>query len=277
MQLSEGQNELIKFVYEKKLFLIDLDGTIYLGDKLIKDSDKFINILKKKNKEYVFMTNNSSKSKQQYVEKLNDFGMGITEENIFSSNEATSLYLKKKFSNARVLYMGTDESANEMMKWGIDVSIPCKGNYDEPFDVAVLAYDTTMTYEKLATFCLVLRKGIPFLSSHPDLNCPSIEGPLPDNGSFIELIATSTGRRPEAIIGKPNFGMIEIALNKYNLQKNDMIIIGDRLYTDIKMGYDNDVDTLLVLSGETKEKDVAKSDISPSYIIESLGKLSHIL
>jgi len=264
-------------IAEKKLFIIDLDGTIYIDDKLIYNAKGFLSNLKAEGREFVFLTNNSSRSKQQYMRKLNSLGLAPREENIFSSNEATALYLTQNFAGKKVLYMGTFDSAKEMKDWGVDILLPFERNKDKAIDVAVLAYDTGMTYDKLCVFCLAVRRGIPYISTHPDYNCPSSEGPLPDNGSFIELIKASTGRVPDKIIGKPNHEMIDILCDKFKVEKKDVAVIGDRLYTDIRMGLDNGICSILVLSGETKECDINSSEYRPDFVIENVGKLYELM
>lgn len=264
-------------IMEKKLFIVDLDGTVYIDNRLIYKAKEFLEFVEKNGAKVVFLTNNSSKSKAQYLQKLTSMGLKLSEDNIFSSNEATAFYLNSEFSGKKIMYMGTFEAAKEMKEWGINIVLPFDRNRDEAVDAAVLAYDTGMTYDKLSIFCLSLRRGIPYISTHPDYNCPSAHGPLPDNGSFIELIKASTGRVPDKVVGKPNGEMISSISKKYGVNEEEMMIIGDRLYTDIKMGIDNKVKTILVLSGETKECDLGAGDILPDYVVESIGKLYELM
>jgi len=150
---------------------------------------------------------------------------------------------------------------------------------DSAYDVAVLGYDTGLSYEKLKNFCHWVRKGLFYISTHPDINCPSLEGPLPDNGAMIALIRASTGRSPDMVLGKPQTEMLNLLLKRFGREKAETLIIGDRLYTDIRMGAENGVDTLLVLSGETKEESIPNErdpkgvdPIFPTFVSRSLSE-----
>jgi len=252
-----------------KCFLLDLDGTFYLGEKLLPGALELLNLLVERNLDYLFLTNNSSKHAGQYVEKLGRFNVNVGREHILTSGEATTIYLQKEMPNANVFILGTRALEEEFENSGFGLV------EDEP-DVVVLGFDTTLTYKKLWKICDFIRDGYPYIATHPDRNCPTETGFMPDIGSFIALIESSTGRKPDIVIGKPNDHMIEAVLKRTGHNKEEIVMIGDRLYTDIAMGRTG-IKTVLVLSGETKKSDLALSEIKPDIVMEDLRGIVRLL
>ncbi len=247
-------------------FLLDMDGTIYLGNELIDGAKEFLEELEIQNKRYIFMTNNSSKSKTTYVEKLRKLGINCHIDNIFTSGEATAIYLTEKTQNPKVFLLGTKDLEEEFKNQGIKL---VNNTNDKP-DYVVLGFDTTLTYDKLWKACDYLRDGVPYIATHPDLNCPLEDGKyMPDTGSMMKLIEASTGKLPY-IIGKPNKGIVEAISQKFNISKSTMAMVGDRLYTDILLGENSNITSVLVLSGETTMDDLERSDINPNYVFNSV-------
>jgi HAD superfamily hydrolase (TIGR01450 family) len=250
-----------------------MDGTFYLGDELIEGSLDFLEILKDQNKSYLFLTNNSSKNKFAYQEKLANLGCHVESEQVFTSGEATTIYLKKMKPGAKVFLLGTPLLEEEFLKAGFEL---IKNRNENP-DYVVLGFDTTLTYEKLWIACDYIRDDIPYFATHPDYNCPLKDGAfMPDVGAFIDLIAASTDKKPH-VIGKPNKDIIEAICEKYHYKKEDLAMVGDRLYTDIKVGTNADITSILVLSGETTIHEYEESDISADYIYPSLKELGYAL
>jgi len=252
-----------------KCFLLDLDGTFYLGEKLLPGALEFLDILAERNLDYLFLTNNSSKHSGQYVEKLARFNVNVGKERILTSGEATVIYLQKEMPDAKVFIVGTKALEEEFTNCGFKLS-------DRDPDVAILGFDTTLTYEKLWKICDLIRGGYPYIATHPDINCPTENGFMPDIGSFIALIESSTGRKPDVIIGKPNNHMVEAVLERTGHKKDSIAMIGDRLYTDIAMGRTG-IKTILVLSGETKKTDLELGKIRPDIIMEDLRGMVSLL
>ncbi|MBN2260632.1 MAG: HAD-IIA family hydrolase [Clostridiales bacterium] len=251
---------------EKTIYLLDMDGTIYLGDELIEGALEFLELIKRKGKRYLFLTNNSSKNKEEYVQKLKNLGVEVNEEEIFTSGEATTMYLKKENKNARVYLLGTKALEVEFEKEGFIIE---KKRHQE-IDYVVLGFDTTLTYEKLWGACEYVSKDVEYIATHPDLNCPLANGQfMPDAGAMAAFIEASTGKKPK-IIGKPNKEIIESISEKYNFDKNEMVIVGDRLYTDIKTGKNAEIASILVYSGETDEEDYRNSEIKADYVFNSI-------
>jgi HAD superfamily hydrolase (TIGR01450 family) len=268
----------------KELYILDLDGTVYVDQQPIRGAIDFIRWIREHGKQYVFLTNNSSKSSETYMNKIRSIGFDLEKRNLFTSNMATISFLNREFPNKKVLFLGTLDAAEEYKKSGIDVYLPFDRNREIDFEVAVLGYDTGLTYEKLKNFCYVLRNNAFFISTHPDINCPSQEGPLPDNGSMMELLYASTGKKPDLVLGKPRIEMLQILLEQFGCKESETVIIGDRLYTDIRMGFDNGVDTLLVLSGETTADDISAEklmtnpvSILPDFVAHSLSEVYEII
>ena len=252
-----------------KCFLLDLDGTFYLDEKLLPGALELLNLLDERNLDYLFLTNNSSKHAGQYVEKLGRFNVNVGKEHILTSGEATTIYLQKEMPNAKVFIVGTRALEEEFVNCGIRLV------ENEP-DVIVLGFDTTLTYKKLWKICNFVRDGYPYIATHPDVNCPTETGFMPDIGSFIALIELSTGRKPDVVIGKPNDNMVKAVLERTGHEKDEIVMIGDRLYTDIAMGRTG-IMTILVLSGETKKSDLAISEIRPDIIVKDLRGIVRLL
>ncbi|MBI9044857.1 MAG: HAD-IIA family hydrolase [Anaerolineaceae bacterium] len=246
-------------------FLFDMDGTIYLGERLLPGALDFINYLKENQIPYYFLTNNSSRSRADYVTKLNNMGLPSPEEKIFSSGEATAIFLQKQKPGARIYLVGTPSLEREFIRFGFELT-------DLKPDYAVLGFDTTLTYEKLRKLCALVTAGVPYIATHPDINCPTEDGFIPDIGSIMALVSTSTGRDADIIIGKPHKPIVEAIVEKTGFQPDEIIMVGDRLYTDIALGKSG-LSTVLVLSGEAKIEDLEKAPHQPDFIAENIADL----
>ncbi len=251
-----------------KCFLFDMDGTIYLGDQLLPGALEFIHYLSEKKFPYYFLTNNSSRSRRDYEAKLTHLGLPAGPESIFSSGEATALYLKKRQPGARLYVVGTPSLEAEFFRHDFQLV------HEDP-DYAVLGFDTTLTYEKLWKLCDFVREGKPYIATHPDINCPTENGSMPDIGAIIALVAASTGRQPDVIIGKPHSPIVETILDKTGFPPEAIVMVGDRLYTDIALG-EAGLTTVLVLSGETRLEDISTSPFQPDFVVDNLEELFRI-
>lgn len=250
---------------DKSVFLLDMDGTIYLGDKLIDGAKDFLDKIREKNKRYLFLTNNASKDKETYVRKLKNFGIDADKDDVFSSADATIAYLKK-INKKKLFLIGNSFLRGDLEKAGFEI-IDERG---KDIDAVLLSFDTELVYDKLWIACDYLQDGYDYYATHPDFVCPLPEGRvMPDAGSLIELLYACVHRRP-IVIGKPEEKMIEAVIEKYGFNKDDMIMIGDRLYTDVAMGEKAGIKAGLVLSGETKIEDLDKSSIKADYVFGSV-------
>lgn len=251
------------------LFMLDMDGTFYLGNTLLPGAKKLLEVFETLGIEYVFVTNNSSRNKQNYLDKLAALGVDIPAKRMFTSGDATLEYLAAEHYPKEILLVGTPALEEQFAGAGFIPDAP------EP-KAAVLGFDTTLTYEKLTKLCNAVRKGLPYIATHPDFNCPVPGGYIPDIGAVIAFVHAATGRHPDVVIGKPNPGMAKAAAHKFNLPLNKLCMVGDRLYTDIALGKAG-IGTVLVLSGETTLQDLEGSDIRPDYVFDNLAGLADAL
>lgn len=251
-------------------FILDMDGTFFLGDTLLPGAIELLAWLNQEGTRFTFLTNNTSKGKPTYVNMLTNLGVRPEDAHVYTAGDATISYLKSNYAGKKVFLAGTLSLRESFVEEGINLV------EDDP-EVLVLSYDTELTYQKLVDFCLYLRRGLPYIATHPDLNCPSPIGPLPDIGSFMALIQTSTGRVPEVVLGKPNPGIVQELAKGWGVELNEMLMVGDRLYTDIALGSTAGVMTALVLSGETRRADITTSKYQPDLVCENLADLLRYL
>jgi HAD superfamily hydrolase (TIGR01450 family) len=252
-----------------RLFLVDMDGTFYLGDRLLPGALDFVATVRERGADFLFLTNNSSRHRGQYAEKIRRLGLNIPDDKIFTSGEATTLYLAHQKPGARVYLVGTPALEAEFAAAGFQP-------VDRDPDFVVLGFDTTLTYAKLWRLCDLVRAGTPYIATHPDLNCPTETGFMPDIGATLAFVETSTGRRPDVIVGKPYRPIVDALAAKTGLPVLAMGMVGDRLYTDVAMGAAG-VTTILVLSGETRLEDVPGSPHQPDLIVQDLAELARML
>jgi 4-nitrophenyl phosphatase len=245
-------------------FLLDMDGTFYLSDRLLEGALRFIDLLREQKKEFLFLTNNSSKHRRQYAEKITRLGLPIPEELVLTSGEATALHLKRQHPGARLYVVGTPSLEEEFRQHGFQLT------EQEP-DFLVLGFDTTLTYQKLWNLCDFVRADIPYIATHPDFNCPTETGWMPDVGAMIAFVKAATGKEPDLVVGKPNRLIVDAAASKLNMPVSQLAMIGDRLYTDIALGQSSGIATVLVLSGETKIDDLKDSPFQPDYTFQNLA------
>ena len=248
-----------------KAFVLDMDGTIYLEDLLLPGAVEFVHYLQEAQIPYLFLTNNSSKARRQYHRKLSRLGVAVQEEQIFTSGEATAIYLKEKYARAGIYLVGTPALREEFRQHGYRLTVR------HPAAV-VLGFDTTLTYKKLWRLCDLVRAGLPYFATHPDLNCPVEGGYMPDIGAMIAFVAAATGRQPDEIIGKPNYAVVEALKTRLQLPAAQICMVGDRLYTDIALGRAG-MRTALVFSGETKQEDLPASPFQPDIVAADLADL----
>jgi HAD superfamily hydrolase (TIGR01457 family) len=248
-----------------RLFLLDMDGTVYLGNRLLPGSLDFLHYLAETGRDHLFLTNNSSRNATYYAQKLTRFGWPAEPSEVLTSGEATALYLTGLNPSARVYLLGTPDLEQEFAAHGFVLT-------DQAPDYVVLGFDMTLTYEKLVKACDLIRAGVPFVATHPDLNCPTETGYIPDCGAMIALITASTGIVPQ-VIGKPNREIIDAMFRKKPARREQVAMVGDRLYTDIVMGHNAGVRSILVLSGEATREDIQSAPIKPDYVFAGLGEL----
>jgi HAD superfamily hydrolase (TIGR01457 family) len=250
---------------KKKVAFLDLDGTIYMGDALIPGAKEFLDYLKDKGIFFYFLSNNSSRSKADYVKKLSALGIYTDEEGIILSTDGVIEYLKDK-KTKNIYVVGTKSMKEMFIQAGFDIESP------NPSFV-ILGFDTELTYEKLKTAALFIQNGVELIATHPDLVCPTPEGFIPDTGAMLALFEKATSKKPLKIFGKPNPEMITHILKKHNVSPENVVMVGDRIYTDMELAQRIPCDFILVLSGETKKKDLAQIEEQPTLVVESIADL----
>jgi len=248
-----------------RCFLLDMDGTIYLGPEPIAGAPEFLRYLKQQGTRFVFFTNNPTADAAHYSQKLARMGITAAPEDILSSGEATARYLAMETPHQRVYVLGTPSFEAELRRAGLTVT-------DEEPEAVVLAFDTTLTYAKLERACLLLRAGLPYIATNPDTVCPTEYGYIPDCGAMAALLEAATGRAPK-YIGKPNPEMVRMALAKAGIAAEHTAMVGDRLYTDIAMAHDAGITSIAVLSGETTREALAEAARQPDHVFASVREL----
>lgn len=252
-----------------KLFLFDMDGTLYLGDQLYSFTKELLASIKGKGARYLFMTNNSSKSVNAYIQKLAKLGIEAAKEDFITSSQATAYYLKKYHSGQKLYVCGTKSLIEELEGEGFETTTDIN-----EVDCIVMGYDTELTYQKLwdVSYLLLTRKDIPYIATNPDLVCPTEFGSVPDCGSFCIGIKNATGRDP-VVIGKPTPLMPQLAMDKWGVAPENTAVIGDRIYTDIKSGLNAGALSILVMSGETTKAILDASEEKPHIVMDDAGEI----
>lgn len=250
-----------------KGFALDMDGTVYLDETWIEGAMDFLSRIEQTGRKYCFMTNNSSKNAQVYVDKLHRMGLDIDPKTqLVTSGHATVAYLKKHFPGKKVYLLGNKVLCDEFEDMGIQLE-------EEDPDVVVSAFDTSFDYAKLRKFCDFVREGRAYIGTHPDFNCPTKTGFMPDIGAIHAYVKASTGRDPDKIVGKPNREIIDYTLDILGTDEKSTAVVGDRLYTDIKSGVWNGLYGIFVLSGEAQLVDLPDSDVQPHLIFDSVKEM----
>ncbi len=252
-----------------KLFVLDMDGTFYLGDRRIDGALDFIHKVKETGRDFIFFTNNSSKNGSMYIEKLTAMDCPITKDQIMTSGDVTAAYLKSKYPGKKVYLVGTPALEAVFREEGICLT-------EEKPEVVVIGFDMTLTYEKLERACTYIREGAVFLATHKDINCPTETGFIPDCGAICAAITLSTGVLPR-YLGKPCRETLDMVLQRTGYNKDEIAFVGDRIYTDVATGVNNGALGILVLSGETKRADIAASEVQPDGVFESLKEMLEYL
>ncbi len=249
-----------------RCFLLDMDGTFYLGDRLLPGSLDFLRALQACGIEAIFLTNNSSRSADYYVQKLRRMGVEAPFLRVLTSGQAACRYAMRTYPGQKAYVLGNHILKEEYRQMGLPM-------VDDDPDYVLIAYDTELDYQKMTAVCNHVRAGLPFIATHPDYNCPTEDGYAPDIGAIIAFIEASTGRRPDIIIGKPHQGIINQALALTNRPVEQLAMVGDRLYTDIQTALNSGMTGILVLSGETDRDMLAGSDTKPDLVFERLADM----
>ncbi len=249
-----------------------MDGTIYIDDRLFDGVKEFLSYVRELGGRCVFLTNNSSRGSDAYVEKLARLGIESCPDDFFSSADAAAEYIKKHHSERSFFVCGTESLKKQLKAEGIKIA----EDAGPETDAVLLAYDTELNYKKLENCCILLGRGCLYIATHPDMLCPTYYGSAPDCGCIIEMLKTASGREP-VIIGKPQPQMVYSVMEKFGFSREQSCLVGDRLYTDIACGVNAGIDTVFVLSGEGRIDDIAKYGIEPSFVLKDINELLEVL
>lgn len=255
-----------QIVRESRVFLLDMDGTVYLDETPIGDMKNTLSALRSAGKKLVYFTNNSSKTPEEYVAKLQRIGLWDERDLVYTSAMATAEYLQEFYPGKKVYLVATDAVKCSFADYGVCLT-------EETPDVCVLAYDTTLTFEKLKKINEFIVRGAVFIATHPDDVCPTKDVFMPDVGAFLALLKVSSGRSPDVICGKPYSVMGDCIRRRLGVNGGEVVMVGDRLHTDIRFGNNSGFHTLLVMSGETTPQ---IRDSSPDHAEGELPSLNEI-
>ena len=255
-------------LWEKRLFLLDMDGTLYLDDNLFDGVLDFLAAVKSRGGRYMFLTNNSSRGVEDYVKKLRRLGIEAEKEDFLTSVHATIFTLKKEFPKAVCYVSGTASFRRQL----VDADIEVRDTLSDDIDLLLSGFDTELTFQKLEDSCILLNRGVTWLATNPDWVCPTAYGYVPDCGSVCQMLTKATGREPR-FIGKPRPDMVHLALEKTGFAPEEAVLVGDRLYTDIACGVNAGIDTVFVLSGEGTVQDIEEMNIHPTWVMDDVAEL----
>ena len=260
----------MKNLKDVKCFLLDMDGTFYLGDRLIDGSLEFIDAVVKSGRDFLFLTNNSSHNAAHYVKKLAKMGLSVPIEKVLTSGQATAYAVTEQRPGKRAYVLGNHFLHEELSDAGVVI------DQQNP-DYVIIGYDTTLDYAKMTAVCDHVRSGLYYVATHPDFNCPTETGFAPDIGAIIAFIEASTGRRPDLIVGKPHRGIVDAALKRTLCAADALAMVGDRLYTDIETGRRNNMTSILVMTGETTREMLKTTEYQPDLVYERLSEMINLL
>ena len=260
------KNELLKSI---RLYLFDMDGTLYLGDRLYSFTTELLDTLRATGRKYLFMTNNSSKSVEDYIKKLAKLGIPATREDFITSSQATAYYLKEHHWGQTLYVCGTRSLKKELEMEGFTVSDDISKT-----QCIVMGFDTELTFQKLhdVSYLLLTQPDLPYIATNPDYVCPTEFGSVPDCGSVCDMIFNATGKRP-IVIGKPSPLMPQLAMSHTGFSREETAVVGDRIYTDVKSGLNAGITGILVLSGETTREILEASEDKPHLVLEDASEI----
>ncbi|MDO5521741.1 MAG: HAD-IIA family hydrolase [bacterium] len=254
----------------KRLFLLDIDGTVCKGKQLIDGTREMLQEIKDCGGRFVFVTNNATKSIKDYRASFRELGIETEEFNFVTASYVTVQYLKKHYENQLIYVVGTDSFIKELKHHQIRVTTDA---HNTEIGCVLVSYDNQLTYKKIQDTCeLLTKREIDYIATNPDYSCPTEFGYIPDCGAICEMISHAVKKMPY-FIGKPEPAIVEFAMQLNEFSREETLIVGDRLYTDILCGKQAGVDTALVLTGEATLQDIEQSECQPDYIFDSIDGL----
>lgn len=253
----------MKKFQDVKCFLLDMDGTVHVSGSPILGAAEAVSRMRQQGR-VLFLTNNTSLSRAHYVQKLNGMGFCVTENDIYTAGNATADYLKQHPEFKKIHLFGTESLKEEFLGAGLNLT-------ETDPDLVVVGFHTSADYESVSKICGFIRAGIPFIATHPDLNCPVKGGYIPDVGSLLALIEASTGKKPFLICGKPFEPVAAGIKNRTGVKASETAMFGDRLSTDMVFALNNGFIAALVLSGEATAEDLKNSGLKADAVLNSIA------
>ena len=267
--------EQIERLRKIRCWLLDMDGTVSLGEEALPGADSFFKSLN--GSDYIFLTNNSSHSAEHYVRRLGNMGIRATRREVITSTDALAAFLLRTTPDkrrVRAYAVGTPGFAADLTAAGFELV----SDREQDIDFVLLGFDTTLTYEKLDIACDYIRRGVPYYAANPDRVCPLADGRvLPDCGALTAFMETCTSQAPRRVIGKPDPAMAEMVMASRGYLPADLAMVGDRLYTDIEFARRAGILGIAVLSGETSPREIEASETKPDLIFRDIGELADCL
>lgn len=254
---------------DKKYFLFDIDGTLAVDETLYNGSYELIKYIEKINGRAFYITNNSVKSRKDYMEKFLRWGIETDEDQFMTASYATCCYMKANYADKKIFVVGTPSFVEEMRTFGLEIT----EEIQDGIACVVVGFDRTLDYKKVEMACeLLMKPEVDYIGTNPDLRCPTGFGFIPDCGAICNMINSAVDREPY-YVGKPNSEIVEMCLRQVNAKKEEVIVVGDRLYTDIACGINAGVETAVVFTGEAKPEDLENTRFKPDYYFENIRKL----
>lgn len=258
---------------QKKYFLFDIDGTLAVDTTLYEGTKDMIRYIESIHGKAFYITNNSTKSRRDYVKKFEKWNIKTTEDQFVTASYATCLYLKRKYGHRKLFVLGTPSFVQELKEYGLTVTELA----EEDVACVVVGFDETLRYEKVQVACeLLFRPEVDYVGTNPDLRCPTAFGFIPDCGGICEMINCTVDRMP-FYVGKPNEIIVDLCLQQVNGKKEEAIVVGDRLYTDIACGINSNVDTAVVFSGEASREDMETAEYQATYQYDTILEFYHAI
>ena len=253
-------------VGQKRLFLLDMDGTLYVDERLFDKVPEFLARVRESGGRYLFLTNNSSRGVEGYIEKLERLGIATGPEDYLTSVDAAIDLLRREYPGQKCYAAGTESFRSQLQAVGIPVTTQVEADVD----ILLSGFDRELTFQKLEDSCILLNRGVTWLATNPDWVCPTWYGAVPDCGSVCQMLTNATGREP-IFIGKPQPAMAELAMRRTGFGREETVLIGDRVYTDIACAVNAGIDSILVLSGEGTREDTEKFGVRPTWIYDDIA------
>lgn len=255
--------------FEKtKYFILDLDGTFHISGKMVEGALEFLDKVKNSGKDFLFFTNNSSNNSKVCHKHISDMGCVVPESKVLVSTNVCIDFLKKERCGKSVYLLGNERLVEDFK----DAEIPLS---DTNADIVISGFDTSLTYEKLTKASVLIENGAEYFATHGDLRCPTNMGFVPDAGAISSIITATTEKTPSKIFGKPHTETVDYLTSYLNCSRNELCFVGDSLISDIKIGYDHKIPTILVLTGITTMEHYKSQNITATYVSKSLGTLAN--